>query len=76
MNSGDFLDILQRGNINPKYNELLGLIVDVNEKISNIEDELDILISKPTSPSVELKLKRLIEIMERVRDVFNDVESE
>jgi len=71
MNPGDFEDVLRRSNINPKYNELLDLISIVNQRISNIEDELDKLISEPSSPATELELKRLMEIMHQVNTGFN-----
>ncbi len=72
MNTGDFEDILRRSNINPKYNELLEIISSVNENISNVEDELDKLISEPSSPATELELKRLMETMHRVNAGFSD----
>lgn len=72
MNAGDFEDILRRNSINPKYNELLEIISTVNENISNIEDQLDKLISVPSTPATELGIKRLTEIMHRVNAGFND----
>lgn len=72
MNVGDFEEILRRNNINPKYNELLDLISTVNENISKIEDEVDTLIIKPPVPATELKLKRFIDIMDRVNLAFHE----
>ena len=72
MNTGDFEDILRRSNINPKYNELLEIISTVNEKVGDIEDQLDKLISEPSSPATELKIRGLMEIMHRVNSGFNE----
>jgi len=72
MNTGDFEDVLRRSNINPKYNELLEVISTVNEQVSKIEDQLDKLISEPSAPATELKIRRLMEIMHRVNSGFND----
>ena len=72
MNAGDFEDILRRNNINPKYNEVLEIITSVNENIAKLEDELDKLITEPSSPATELAIKRIGVKMERVRDSFKD----
>lgn len=72
MNSGDFEDILRRNNINPKYNEVLEIISSINENISGVEDELDKLISEPSSPATELEIRRLKEKMSRVYSCFRD----
>ena len=72
MNAGDFEDILRRSNINPRYNEVLEIISNVNENISDVEDELDKLISAPSSPATELELRRLKDKMARVHDCFRD----
>lgn len=72
MNSGDFEDILRRNNINPRYNEVLEIISSINENISNVEDELDKLISEPSSPATELEIRRLKDKMSRVYGCFRD----
>ena len=72
MNVGDFEDILRRNNINPKYNEVLEIITSVNESIAKVEDELDKLITEPSSPATELAIKRIKVKMDRVKDSFKD----
>ena len=72
MNAGDFEDILRRNNINPKYNEVLEIITSVNESIAKIEDELDKLITEPSSPATELAINRIKAKMTRVWNSFKD----
>ena len=45
MEQGEFTDVLKRSTINPKYNEAIECISAINDKLSEIEDHLDVIIS-------------------------------
>lgn len=73
MNTGDFQDVLVRGNINPRYNHAIQLITKVNESVADIEDRIDDIINGDISPNTEILLTKEINKLDIIMNTIKNL---